>query len=289
MPTHDRRLITGKLFESVLDQIRAPEAVTLHQWNAEKMIKHFAFLLPEDKRFSIVDIEVLLHKSNIGTASFDEKEVVYKLARDNILAHEGVFIAGVPIVRPSKYVAAYFMPKPIRVVYERQIEKAHSDQEPERRSVSERLRGLRSRLTDPAQHTFPEETLDCLTMGANRAAIVMGWNLAFDHLTQWIFHHQLDAYNKELTCQFKDRRKRIYCDPVVDYRDFSLTTERTVLDVCEKANLFEKNESNVLHEGLNKRNRYAHPSRDTTATPAIAAGHIEELLLHVVLNDKFAP
>jgi hypothetical protein len=234
MSIYGRRLIARRLFKSILDQIRSPEAIDLHKWNAENIVKHFAYLLPDDKRFTEADIEAVIHEVNIAAP---EPWLVNHLVSAGVLVQNtgyrrtiGWYIWIPPY---GEMFQQYFVPNSVRSAYKQLLRAASKNPEPERRDVSDRLQRLKSQLTDPAQCVFLEETLNCLTVGANRAAIVMGWNLAFDHLTQWIFRHQLSAYNKELTSQFKDRKKGIYCDPVVDYRDFSATTERTVLDVCE--------------------------------------------------------
>ena len=58
-----------------------------------------------------------------------------------------------------------------------------------------------------------------------------------------------------------------------------------MLDGCIKAGLV-RDGKDQLREGLKKRNRYAHPSRDIATAP-IAAGHIDDLLQHVVLSQEY--
>lgn len=275
-------LVKKKLLNSILDQM--PEAALLHKWSEEGVVKHFAYLLPEAQRFTEADAEVVLCKTNTKKEKGIE-EVLSQLIRvKGVLAGEVVSCGGFFPIIPRDFAYAYFMPKSVRVAYELQIQKTLEGREPEQRSVSERLRGLLDKLTDPNQRIFLEETLKCLAADANRAAIVMGWNLAFDHLRRWIFRRELNAFNNELTARLEKRSK--FFDPVVDYQDFP-NSEWIVLDICEKAGIIGGHERDVLQEGLKKRNRYAHPS-PAVATPAIAAGHIEDLLEHVVLNDRFA-
>ena len=275
-------LVSKQLLKSILDQM--PEAAVLHEWCEEGVVKHYAYLLPEEQRFTEADVEELIRKTNIK-----EKRgagwVIHQLAYDeDVLTTETLPFGGFRPIIPRKYTNAYFMPKSVRVAYELQIQKTLEGREPEQRSVSERLRGLLDKLTDPNQRIFLEETLKCLAADANRAAIVMGWNLAFDHIRRWIFRRQLTAFNSKLTARLEKKSK--FFDPVVDYQDFP-NSEWIVLDICEKAGIIGGHERDVLQEGLKKRNRYAHPS-PAVATPAIAAGHIEDLLEHVVLNDRFA-
>ena len=65
MRVDGQRLINRKLFKSVIEKLRTREAVALHQWNAKGVIKHFAYLLPEDKRFTETDIEAVISETNI--------------------------------------------------------------------------------------------------------------------------------------------------------------------------------------------------------------------------------
>ena len=273
------RLVSKKQLKTILDQMS--EASDVHVWSAAGVVRHFAYLLPEDKRFTEADVEVVICKTNIGQAY--PSSIMGQLQQDHVLVldviRHGIFA---PVL--GRYIRVYFMPKSVRIAYELQIWEARQECEPERRGVSERLRGLKSRLANHDQEVFLDETLKCLMVNANRAAIVMGWNLAFEHLRQWIFRHKLEPFNNELTDRLEKKNK--YYDPVVDYQDFSSTSEWIVLDICEKAKLIEGHERNVLQAGLKERNHYAHPT-PAVATPAIAAGHIENLLEHVVLNSKF--
>jgi hypothetical protein len=176
------------------------------------------------------------------------------------------------------------MPKIARVQHERLVAEFGGGPEPEQHGVSRRLRELTAQVIASEQRVFLEETYNCLQIDAHRAAIVMGRNLAYDHLRRWVFNHRLTEFNTELTTRY-EKRNKLY-DPVVKHDEFP-DREWLVLDICEKARLIKGHEKDILFDSLKTRNRYAHPS-SAVATPAIAAGYIENLLEHVVLNHDFA-
>lgn len=124
----------------------------------------------------------------------------------------------------------------------------------------------------------------CLKAKAYRAAIVMAWNLAYCHLCQWVVCEKLREFNTILTSHYKSKTKKH--DPVKSRADVP-EGERFVIDVCHEAGLFSKDRLKTLKNGLDKRNLYAHPST-AKATAAIAAGHIEDLLVHIVLDPHFS-
>ena len=54
-------------------------------------------------------------------------------------------------------------------------------------AASKLLTDLPAQLPDLAERAFPQEAINCYRVRAYRASIVMTWNLAYDHLIQWIF------------------------------------------------------------------------------------------------------
>ena len=123
----------------------------------------------------------------------------------------------------------------------------------------------------------------CLQAEAYRAAIVMAWNLSYHHLLAWVVAKKLSAFNGELTT--RKRSNKPY-SPVSGIEDFP-EGESFVVEVCYKAELFSKNCHKKLQNGLNNRNLYAHPTTAIASAP-IAAGHVEDLLRHIVLASHFS-
>ena len=57
-------------------------------------------------------------------------------------------------------------------------------------AASKLLTDLPAQLPDLAERAFLQEAINCYRVRAYRASIVMTWNLAYDHLIQWIFADQ---------------------------------------------------------------------------------------------------
>ncbi len=47
-------LVSKKLLEPILSQM--PEAAVLHKWSEKGIVKHYAYLLPEEQRFTDEDV-----------------------------------------------------------------------------------------------------------------------------------------------------------------------------------------------------------------------------------------
>jgi hypothetical protein len=154
--------------------------------------------------------------------------------------------------------------------------------------VTERLRQLQNTITGEENQIIFADTLRCLETGAYRAAIVMGWNLAYEHLRQWIFRSKrkrLKAFNAELTSRKRNASDNF--DPVREYTDFHDLKESMTVDVAFKAKLFDKQKWQVLTAALNDRNHFAHPSSRKT-TGASATGYIENLIFNILDEPHFA-
>lgn len=151
--------------------------------------------------------------------------------------------------------------------------------------VSTRLRNLHNELSlqTPQKHLL-DETIRCLECEAYRSAAVMGWNLAYDYIRQWILADsgRLAAFNDELV---KIANRKGATTPkfqkVNVYEDFFESNpspgEREVLDVCEDAKLIQGKPYDALCHYLRQRNEYAHPNN---AEPTIykVNAYIEELI-----------
>ena len=81
--------------------------------------------------------------------------------------------------------------------------------------INRLLKELPAKITIAEEKTFLEETLTCYRSGANRAAIVMCWNLAFSHLWSFILKctSRLATFNQELLKKFpKAKAINVYDD-----------------------------------------------------------------------------
>ncbi|HUT13148.1 MAG TPA: hypothetical protein VMY42_21850 [Thermoguttaceae bacterium] len=262
-----------------------PDAAAFHKWEPRGILKHFAYLLAEDKRFTEADAEFVVRRlivSQTWTAS-----VLRELSNDeHVLECEHLIretLWSFLGMRPATYIVQYYMPKGVRVEYETQLKSTEGDSEPERKAVSKSLESLAVKVVEPQQEAFLNETLKCLKADANRAAIVMAWNLSYDHIRRWVCKNHLHTFNNELTCRY--RRKGKTYDAVTSADDFP-DSEWLVLDVCRVAKIINKRKMDVLEPALRTRNQFAHPSPARANAP-MAAGYIANLLENVVLDPLF--
>jgi hypothetical protein len=152
--------------------------------------------------------------------------------------------------------------------------------------VSHKLRALgtqRGKL-DPTQKHLLEEAVLCIECGANRAAIVIGWQLAYDFIRRWIFNDpaRLQAFNLQLATYTNRGGSRLYHD-IVDYEDFfagkRAPGEAIVLEICTDVQppFINGNIYDNLSLHLRKRNEFAHAT-DTQPSKHQANAYIDDLI-----------
>lgn len=66
----------------------------------------------------------------------------------------------------------------------------------------------------PIQQHLLEETIRCIEVEAYRSAAVMGWNLAYDCVRQWVFDNKLTEFNNYLSSMYSAK------SPLNVYEDF---------------------------------------------------------------------
>lgn len=140
---------------------------------------------------------------------------------------------------------------------------------------------LPAKLPNLAERTFLNEAIICFRNRAFRAAIVMTWNLAYDHLCEYILNDlkRLADFNAQLPKSFPKAR----ISAVAKKDDFSDLKESEVLQVCRSANLITNDVFKILKEKLDRRNTAAHPST-VVITPHTAEEYIIDLVTNVVLK-----
>lgn len=124
-------------------------------------------------------------------------------------------------------------------------------------TVSKLLSDLPAKVPNVTERDFAKEALNCYKVKVNRAAIVMAWNLAYDHLMGWLL---ADAAR---LVQLNDRIKKRFSKltvAVVARNDFDELQESQVIDACRTARLLTKNLVEILEFKLKRRNTAARPS-----------------------------
>jgi hypothetical protein len=152
------------------------------------------------------------------------------------------------------------------------------------KQIDQLLKDLPTKIPITEEKEYLIETLKCHSCGANRAAIVMCWNLTFYHLCNFIFTNpsNLATFNQELPRRFPKATL------ITVFDDFSRLKESDILDLCNQAKLMSPNQYKILKEQLNRRHMAAHPS--TVVITSIDAQHyILDLINNVVLRLGVTP
>jgi hypothetical protein len=141
---------------------------------------------------------------------------------------------------------------------------------------------LESRVAAGPKRDFLHETIKCFSVGANRAAVVMCWNLALHHLQDYVVSDaiRLAAFNATLALN-KDQRVKIKV--VTKQDDFTEMPEGKFLLFCRESKLITGSLFKKLETRLDERNGAAHPS-GLTVTPKAAEAYIEDLVENVVMK-----
>lgn len=154
---------------------------------------------------------------------------------------------------------------------------ANYGQRPTAVAVTRELLSLPAKVPGVAERAFLDEAIKCFGAGAYRAAIVMSWNLAYDHLLAWLFKNHLAAFNAQWPVTFPAGKRLV----VAKREDFADAKESHVIQVCRMANLFSPALKKMLDEKLDKRNSAAHPS-DIVFTQIQAEAFIEDIVQNVL-------
>ncbi len=147
--------------------------------------------------------------------------------------------------------------------------------------VSKLLTDLVGKVPDLAEQTFLAEAIKCYRVEAYRSCIVMTWNLAYNHLIEWILKdaNRLARFNAAISKRYPKKTNVA----VAAYDDFSEELkESETIEVCNTAGLLHGNVIRILREKLGKRNTAAHPS-SIVVVQSQADDVVTDLVNNVVL------
>lgn len=123
-------------------------------------------------------------------------------------------------------------------------------------AVVSTLKELPDTLSSEFEKEYLREALACFQCGAFRAAIVMTWNMAYDHLCCVIMDKHLSDFNQQLPITFSKKNVKA----IVDREGFNEFKESEVIQVAKSAGIISSNTARLLSEKLTRRNMAAHPS-----------------------------
>lgn len=144
--------------------------------------------------------------------------------------------------------------------------------------VDQLLSSLPALLPHTAQQDYLAEAILCFRHGAFRAAVVMTWNVAYDHLLTTLEVGALTRFNAQMATMFGGKKKVI-----ASKSDFQRLKESEVIEVCNAGSIISKEVAKVLTEKLDKRNSAAHPS-GSTFDKLQAEAYISDLIKNGMLK-----
>lgn len=147
--------------------------------------------------------------------------------------------------------------------------------------ITKMLAELPSKLGTVEEREFLTEALKCYRVAAYRSAIVMTWNLAFDHLLRWLIQDsaKLAAFNQASSTKYPKRGGYQVTQQIESFEEF---TEAETIELCRTARLVSKNNIEILREKLKRRNAAAHPSQ-VVITQLQADDVISDLVNNIIL------
>ena len=157
-------------------------------------------------------------------------------------------------------------------------------------AVEQSLAELPVRISDETKRKYYVEALNCYKSKCFRAAILMSWNLAYDHLLNWVLSNpsRLAKFNTELPSKppFVLATGAVGMT-IAKREDFERLGEHEVITICGHKNvaIISDNVKKILVECLQWRNMSAHPS--TIEVKQVTAEHtilnlVENVVLHLV-------
>ncbi len=146
-------------------------------------------------------------------------------------------------------------------------------------STLQRLEAASNQNLRSDEVNFYEEVVKCYEIGAFRSAIIMMWNLALNHLYDFVLAHKTVEFNSALTTKYARRAKF-----VSKKEDFANYRESEIIEVLKIGGIIDKNVRKILDQKLGIRNTFAHPST-VIATESKVVDIIEDLLKNVI--EKF--
>jgi hypothetical protein len=146
--------------------------------------------------------------------------------------------------------------------------------------ASAELRKLETKFPDGSKKEFLRETVACFEAGAYRAAIVMCWIFAMDHLYDVVLTGHLSSFNGALA-KVTDGRVKVSVIRVRD--DFIDIPEGKFIELLRSSGVISNDVRKILDSKLAIRNSSAHPS-GVTIKRSKAIDFIEDLVENVVLK-----
>jgi hypothetical protein len=142
------------------------------------------------------------------------------------------------------------------------------------------LADLPGKVSGEAERLFLDEAISCFRIKAFRAAIVMTWNVAYDHFEEWIIHNHLADFNARIAVRYP-AKAGVVIKIKEDFNDHFKESE--VIEISKSAGFLHDNIKKILNDKLTRRNLAAHPSL-IEVTQYQAEDVISDLVNNVILK-----
>jgi hypothetical protein len=146
--------------------------------------------------------------------------------------------------------------------------------------TNSQLRALEVKLPSGAERGFLKEVIDCFSVGANRATIVMCWSLVLDHLYEIVWRHHRIAFDLVLA---KNTDKRVRPTKLLTRDDLGDIPENKFIEFLRSAGVISNDVRKILDEKLGIRNSSAHPSAVAIKSSKVIE-FIEDLIENLILK-----
>ena len=108
----------------------------------------------------------------------------------------------------------------------------------------------------------------------------MSWNLALDHLFEYILKNKLSDFNLVLSA---NTDKRIKIKSITTKDDFSEIPENKIIEFCRSSKIISNDVRKILDTALGIRNSAAHPS-NIKFMESKTISFIEDMITNIVLK-----
>jgi len=233
-------------------------------WSHAEKIRFFAWMLHADgrERFIASDIRKCYATAHLAEPKNIHQQIAQLVKQQDLLEDSH----------------GYRLARPVRdALAERHGQRATTVQ------IDKLLSELPARVPNLEARAFVSEAISCFRVGAFRAAIVMTWNLAYDHLCFFVADKHLAEFNRQWPLSFPREHQRANIQAMTKREDFAELKESQVIRICRAAGIITGDVCKVLEEKLTKRNSAAHPS-DVIFTQIQVEAFIDELVRNVVLR-----
>jgi hypothetical protein len=242
---------------------RASQIESFSNWNHADKIRFFAWFLHQDR----------------GQETFTAAEIQQCFGELHLQPPSAVqpFLTAMERRKPKELLRSngrYRLERRVREDLDRRFGKRAATV-----AVDKLLSELPQRVPNLSERTYLDEALVCFRYRAVRAAIVMTWNLAYNHLCEFILAKHLATFNAQLPKSFPKADIAV----VSKRDDFSELKESQVLQVARSANIVSGSLHKILKEKLDRRNVAAHPSGVVVSEPT-AEEFIKDLIENVVVK-----